>query len=338
MPGAQINPMLIQQLTNKNITEIPESPTVSWLPGKYTKLINKDKSKISTRNAENIFMIKCNSCQRKGKYNVGLMVVNSDLKNNVKDAANRIQTTGYFRCKHCNDAGNWEMPPEFKLAPLRLINSENLDEESVTTGKNQIYDGTSHILSSDAETHLLHKLREEPANAFIWNRLGNLYLKGDRPEIAASVFEHSLTLDPKQTESHFTLGHLFMEVGNYEKSAYHFKQMLLYASDYYSMKAEDLREILAAGLQYLFLIHLETDEKIPFLPTRDELESAGKVDDMVQSEKGVDVEIIPENMESFYPFAEMYMGRLRKKLPGRSRTLKIPKQRKSKKRKKKKKK
>ncbi|MBN6205685.1 hypothetical protein JYK21_04400 [Ralstonia pickettii] len=61
-------------------------------------------------------MITCKSCGRKGKYDVGLMVINTDLEKDNKEESNKkIQTTGYFRCKHCNDAGNWEMSADFYI-------------------------------------------------------------------------------------------------------------------------------------------------------------------------------------------------------------------------------
>ena|SRR5690625_1293906 len=92
LSGAQINPILIQQLTGKAITEIPESPTLSWIPGNYASLINRHKDKIERRFGENSFMIKCKSCGRKGKYDVGLMNINTDKE----DPENQFKQQGIF--------------------------------------------------------------------------------------------------------------------------------------------------------------------------------------------------------------------------------------------------
>jgi tetratricopeptide (TPR) repeat protein len=319
---AQINPSLIHQLTGKPLNEIPESPTPSWIPGTLGKLVNKHKEKIERLFEENHFMITCRSCGRKGKYDVGLMVINADVQKE-ENSADRIQTTGYFRCKHCNDAGNWELPADFYLASLGTtlgkLASFDTGEKS-TFGKNLLYDGSWHLYSTDAEEYLLGKLRETPDSSFIWNRLGNLYHKGGRPELAASVFEHSLSIDPAQVESHYTLAGFLRQIKEYEKSAFHFKQMLLHASSYTEIPAKELREILSVGLQSLLWMSLKSDGSISFLPSAGEAEAAGKKHNFQGKSSTVDLEIIPEELDSFYPIAEMYMGPLRKRLPKSLRT------------------
>ncbi|MGY0691470.1 tetratricopeptide repeat protein [Virgibacillus sp. FSP13] len=325
--------MLIQQLTGKDVADIPSSPTLSWLPGKYAMQINRKKENIKKHFGENSFMIKCNSCGRKGKYDVGLMIYNHSEKKNAGDPASKIQTTGYFRCKHCNDAGNWEMPTQFSTASMAgvLASAVGGMKDRFEIGESRLYDGSWHLFSSDGEMHLLNKLKEDPTNSFIWNRLGNLYDKGNRPELAACVYEYSLLIDPGQLESHFTLGGFFSQMEELEKAAYHYKQLLLGASDYQALSPENLREMVAIGLLELFSIHHFTDGEIPFLPTGKEL----KVDVIEKNIKNLD----PEKIETFYPFAEMYMGAQSKKLPDRVRTLKIakPKTKKKKRWKKKKK-
>lgn len=327
MANAQINPLLIQCLTNKEITEIPDSPTISWLTGKYAKLINKQKDSIRRLFEENPFMLTCTSCGRKGKYDVGLMVINADSAKKEQKPEKCIQTTGYFRCKHCNDAGYWEMPKQFLMMSITgmLMKGSSDAEQKCTVGENQLYDGSWHLFSSDAETHLLHKLSADPNNSFIWNRLGNLYHKGSHPELAASAFEHSIAIDPSQTESHFTLGGLLLQIDEYEKSSYHFKQMLLSANNYQSMPAEELQQMLATGLQDSFFIYQHSNGEIPFLPTKEELETFGRLEELENNSIDMEREVFPEETESFFPFAEIYMGSQSKKLSNRLRTVKTQK-------------
>ncbi|WP_106496234.1 hypothetical protein [Lentibacillus sp. Marseille-P4043] len=111
----------------------------------------------------------------------------------------------------------------------------------------------------------------------------------------------------------------------YEKAAYHYKQLLLGASDYHVLSPENLREMVAIGLLELFNIYRYTDGEIPFLPTGKELEAAGKMDEIEGNIMELEAEIFPEKKESFYPFAGMCMGAQSKELPGRLRTLKIAK-------------
>lgn len=324
MPSAQINPLLIKHLTNRKETEIPKSPNLSSLPGEYAKLINKQKEKIERFYEENSFMLTCKKCGRKGKYDVGLMVVNTDLEKERENPENTIQTTGYFRCKHCNNAGNWEMPKEFLITSITgmLMLESNDMENKCTIGKKLLHDGSWHLFSSDAETHLLHQLDRDPNNSFIWMRLGNLYHTGARPELAASAFEHCVAIDPSQTEAHYTLGVLLSQIGEYEKSAYHLKQMLLSADKYHSLGAEDLRDLLANGLNELFFIYQHSNGEIPFLPTKEALEAAGKSGD---PSGNMEIDLQPGKIESFYPLAEMFMGSQRKRLPGSLRTVQVRK-------------
>ena len=324
LPGAQINPLLIQQLTNKNIAEIPPSPSLSWLPGKYGRLVNKNKENIKRHFKGNFFTLTCRSCGRKGKYDVGLMLINPE---EMEDPVSSIQTTGYFRCKYCNDAGNWKMPSKFLITSIAGVVADGSFgmKNKCEIGKSLLYDGSWHLFSSDAETHFLDQLRGEPNNSFIWNRLGDTYEKGNRRELAACVYEHSVAVDPGQIESHFTLAAYFVQLGDIEKSAYHFKQVLLGASNYQSLKTEDLREMMAAGLVELFYIHQYSNGDIPFLPTQEELKAAGIVKEVEKNRVNRKLAINAEDPESLYPVAEMYMGSQINKLPNRLRTLKTEK-------------
>ena len=60
--------------------------------------------------------------------------------------------------------------------------------------------------ATDAEEHLLTKIMESDKDAFLWNHLANLYFKGGRADLATAAFEHSLSIDPLQTESLYSLG------------------------------------------------------------------------------------------------------------------------------------
>ncbi|WP_188456625.1 tetratricopeptide repeat protein [Virgibacillus oceani] len=325
LPVSQINPKLIKLLIEDKTKEIPDSPTKSCLTGKYVNTIIKNNEKVDRFHQENSFMLTCKSCGRKGKYDVGHMVVNTDGNDSVQS----IQTTGYFRCKHCNDAGNWEMPNDFMILPLatvlKQIGSDGQNDNRCSVGKFELFDGSWHLYSSDAENHLLTKINENPLDGYLWNRLGNLYHQGNRPELAVNAFEQSVAIDPNQTESHYTLGNLLSQMEDFENAAYHYKRMLLTASDYRAVTTETLRQILAVGLQGLYIISQISGGDIPFLPTRDELIEAGKLKEFESNVVDMEIEIVPNQTESFYPSAEIYMGARQKELPASIRTLKKPK-------------
>lgn len=335
----QINPILIQQLTEKQLEEIPESPTISWLPGKYARWINKHKGKFPY--VENYFMITCKSCNRKGKYDVGRITVNIDNPNKTTD---RTQTTGYFRCKHCNDAGNWEMPVDFQLATMTglLVNATGEGDERSSIGKSLLYDGSWHKYCSDAEDYLLNKIKDEPHQSFIWNRLGNLYQSGGRPELAAAAFEHSIGIDVQQAESHYSLGNMFLEIleddtSASQKAADHFKQLLFSANSYEKMPFIELREIVAHGLRSIMFLEEITNGEIMMLPSEEAFKEADKQEILNSILVELENRFIPNDIETFYPMAEIYMGSLSKRIPKNLRTWNKPNMTKKKKKRHKKK-
>jgi tetratricopeptide (TPR) repeat protein len=193
-------------------------------------------------------------------------------------------------------------------------------------GQIALYDGSTPKWATDGEENFLHKLRDNDQDGFLWNRLGNLYLKGGRPELAAAAYEKSLQVDPSQVESYYSLGGLLFQVNELEKSAFHSRMMLVYARYYEKMPILNLREILAAGLQNLYRIHVESDREIALMPTREELEV---IDSFKETAAGaeaptlalVDLEIFPDERKSFYPLAEMYMWLRRNEIPASERTL-----------------
>lgn len=109
---------------------------------------------------------------------------------------------------------------------LLKMKADPMEEQpNFSIGKTALHDGTSFQWVTDAEEHLLDLLADpDPKQAgFLWNRLGNLYIQGKRPELAAAAFEKSLQADPAQAESHFSLGLLLDQIRENEKAAYHYK-------------------------------------------------------------------------------------------------------------------
>lgn len=245
-------------------------PTYDMLPGKYAKKVAARKRRIFSMYGPNKHNLICGHCGRKAKYDLGLVMFNSrrwlehdeqrqkSKKQTEKDLMDYIQSTAYFRCKHCNGAGKWEnaSPMLFLGIMAELMMGGKLDGSKYATGESRLFDGSRPRWISDGEERFLDKLQEEGGyDAYLWNRLGNLYYKGSLPELAVVAFEHSLRLDPAQIESHFSLGNILVEIGEDESAAYHFRMMLVYARLYQKMESLQMRDMLTAGLQCLFEIH-----------------------------------------------------------------------------------
>jgi tetratricopeptide (TPR) repeat protein len=334
-----INPRLISLITGQNLSEIPESPTASMLPGSYGQIIAKKINKIPLEYSENIHLLTCTRCGYNGKYNLGLVVIDHKKYQNMnqgkfEDEGNEspsllecFQATGYFRCRQCNAAGYWEFPNQTKIAfylgsiSAVIFHEEDLSKQRFAYGAMVLADGSRHRWATDIEEHYLNKLTEHPEDAFTWNRLANSYLKGGRPDLAAVAFEESLKIDPGQAESLYSLGKLLYDAGENEAAVRYLCQTLIYAQRYDRMKAEDMRDMLTVTLQILFDIHNDIEKLLSALPTASEIlppgENLGKLDAIVH----MDLDIYPDDPSSFYPLAEMYMGKRLNELPPEAQTL-----------------
>lgn len=72
----------------------------------------------------------------------------------------RLQSTGYFRCKHCNSAGNWELTNELRITILTALLARDMPftYNRFEIGEYRIYDGSKHRYVTDAEEYLLKKI------------------------------------------------------------------------------------------------------------------------------------------------------------------------------------
>jgi len=192
-------------------------------------------------------------------------------------------------------------------------------------GKMQLYDGTSPQWVSEGEERYLERLKMNREDSYLWNKLGNLYNKGGRPELAAAAFEHSVNIDASQVESHYTLGDFLFQIGKLELAAKHFRQVLVYARVYNKLDALELRNLLTYTLCKLLDIHHETKEKVPFVPTTEELALTKQFDETAAAKSDelhlYEFDLQPGDWESFLPVAEMYMGKLTDGIPEHERKL-----------------
>jgi tetratricopeptide (TPR) repeat protein len=342
MPDFQlsINPRLVAKLTGQHPEAIDSNPTLDSLPGNYARIISRNLSSIPRQFEPNMHELHCLECGKKGTYDLGTVFVDSpqwkeycrkveESKLAPPDPIDYIQLTGYFRCHHCNQAGKWRSDlRSLSLALLTGLLSE--EQDRFIFGKYALYDGTCPHVATDGEEHLLDKLDQSKEPAFVWNRLGNMYMTSGRPDLAAVAFEKSLAIDQGQVESHYSLGNLLMYCKEWDQALFHYRRMLIYARNYTKLQDEKMRDLLAAGLQNAFIVHLESDQSLP-LPLAQEIadvsgEEMPDTSDTIQLE----FDVHPDDTESFYPLAEMYMG----KFKSARYTSKVKRKRKKKKRKK----
>ncbi|AWE08573.1 hypothetical protein DCE79_14875 [Lysinibacillus sp. 2017] len=303
MAGKQINPKLIQALTNKTSNDIPTSPTFKHLGGTYVKSIVDQIKKIGTPYEKNEMMMTCKHCGQSGKYNIGILAI--DISD--KGQNNSQQLTGYFRCKHCNTGGQWEDSSELYFLGISALLAPD-EDLPVHFGEIQLFDGTSPKYATDGEEHLLRLISTSPKSGFLWNKLGNLYLTGSRPELAMAAFEKSIELDPNQIESHLSIANLLMSIRDYQQAIHHLHHMMIAAHTYTCVEATYLRELLSHGICTSFIAATESKNKYPALPTQQQLIAAGSTIDLESEGLPAWLELSSEDITSFYSLAELFMG------------------------------
>lgn len=278
-----INPLLISVVTNKDLSEIPSSPPGSMLPGVYAKQVCKKLSTIRKALPERKCKLVCAACGGSGQYDLGLMAFDLEKylsfskRNDESDQsywASVFQFTGYFCCHHCNSAGYWQFTNQTKTMlymavighTLALKAGINREEEGIVAGRFTTFDGESFLWATEMEEHYLHILSKEPNNAWIWDRLGNIYFKGGRPDLAVVAFEESIKQDPFQMESHYSLGKILFEASVKDAAALHLRRVLLTARDYEHLKPLDMRDLLTGTLFMLLDILEDVEKLLEFLP------------------------------------------------------------------------
>jgi len=72
------------------LSDIPESPSASHLPGALTKLINRNRKKFEAYSEPNKQTLICGHCGRQGQYDLGQILF--DLEQQGRDIEKSIRT------------------------------------------------------------------------------------------------------------------------------------------------------------------------------------------------------------------------------------------------------
>jgi tetratricopeptide (TPR) repeat protein len=326
-----INPRLISIATGKSLADIPASPPPSQLPGAYAKLFSPQIEELAELPGRK-YMLSCQSCGKKGEYGVGMIAFNAQEYEKAagKDCnpLDHFQFSGYFRCKHCNSAGSWDYPSHTKQDLMFAIMGSSIlsqfkEQSDVVFGKLATYDGKSFTWATETEEYYLDKLQADPRDAWIWNRLGNHYSKGGRPDLAVVAFQQSTHHDPNQFESHFSLGRLLYEARYKQEALVHLRQALKSGREYTKMPPLELREGLAAALQILYAIHRDPQKVV------DEIVNLPKGDNFQPSSNVImlNFQLHFDSAQGLYPLAETLMGHQQDEIPKSEQAISLPKAR-----------
>ncbi|MFB5663493.1 tetratricopeptide repeat protein [Alteribacillus sp. HJP-4] len=328
MKSFHISPGLFTMLYGEKIPVNEALLTSESLAGTYLQDILDGIDKTPKTFRRNRQSLTCRRCGHRAKYNIGkplLQLTAEQVKmvsENELAIKNFIQFPLYVRCIQCNHAGDWIWGErlERKVFESAAMTAEErvLDPASPEQGKLFLFDGFQPCWMSDAEDHIIALLQDDPESVFLWNRLGNVYYKGGRADIASVVFEKCIELDSGHYESHYTLGILLESIDFIQAAVFHYHKALVHLPRKDENDAFAKRDLAADILKRLKLLQVK-HRLCPVLPPTESLHS---IDPLPKKIQGIFLKKTDENADtsSFYPLAEMFIGKYKMELPEEERT------------------
>jgi hypothetical protein len=217
--------------------------------------------------------LRCGACGRVGSYQVGRLcmdptVVRKDDPDSMDEA---LAFTRYFHCAHCGAGGPWELTRTSRML-LETLMEEALrfpKKARLHMAKFTLFDGTTSRWPTQAEAHLKQLIEKDPSNAFLWNRLGNLYQCSEAPpEKGLEAFRKAVARNEHDVESLHSIAQIYQELGQDEEAARWFHQFLLHARHAPAKTPRDLlRNLVRHAVETLLDLHMKSDKKIPLFPT-----------------------------------------------------------------------
>ena len=145
----------------------------------------------------------CLKCGGKGLYDVGSVFY--DREGDQKDVQYRYSFTKYFRCRECDSPGPWELVDQLRLLGIALNLAMRRESPKFLPGRLALFDGTFIQTPAIGEDLLLKLIHQDPGNAFLCTRLGNLLRGAGQESRASEWYEKALRLDPGDIEARYHL-------------------------------------------------------------------------------------------------------------------------------------
>ena len=185
--------------------------------------------------AEKSLPLTCVACGKTAVYDVGTIMMHPRVIRNIDprspeacfaslakaDLKDSVYFSGYFTCEFCGSGDDWDLPRKASQILASLVLEDILSDGNgdIVFGLPKLYDGTLAVTSYDAVEYLKKKIKADPQNGFLWSRLGNAYVCGNRGELSGPAFEKSVELDPNDPETHHSLGEYWRKTGDDVKAA-----------------------------------------------------------------------------------------------------------------------
>ena len=189
----------------------------------------------------------------------------------LEPIAEYVGFTGYLRCRKCDAAGPWALPPDTLAQIYAMVQSAYDGEEDVPVvfGPIATFDGRAFRYTTQCEEHLKELIECEPDRAFLWVRLGNLYHHAEEDVLAETAFRKAIKLDERDIEAHAMLGQILVNSGRSLDAVPHWQAFLKYVRDAKHVKTELRRSLVRGAIEELLRAHAEAQGQIELFPPTD---------------------------------------------------------------------
>jgi tetratricopeptide (TPR) repeat protein len=179
-----------------------------------------------------------------------------------------IGFTGYVRCRHCDAGGPWLFPgmTMVQIIALVMLKLEGGDDVPIEVAELQTFDGVTVRYATQSEEHIRQLLEREPARAFLWTRLANVYRHAQLPKLAEAAYRRALELDAEDFEAHASLAQILEVTKRPREAIPHWQFVLALARSAAQTPLELRRECVRAAVEAILDAGHESAEGVPFSP------------------------------------------------------------------------
>lgn len=238
---------------------------------------------------ESKLLLICTSCGTKGRYHVGQIMIDPEVKVDESPEAGEETPSwlesatvflGYFHCRHCNSPGPWKLPTRTEFALMGALAATAIlrKHRRIALGRAHMFDGTHLQTSALSVEYLLGLIEGAPSDSFLWTRLGNTYRNCEQDDLAVRAYERAIELNPRDVEAQHSLGCYRLWQEQDDLAAEHYRLVLRHARDANRVSPALLREMVRHALESLFELNVESEGRIELLSQTDS-EAFGELDE-----------------------------------------------------------
>lgn len=227
--------------------------------------------------------LRCTACSRTYHYDVTKVFVNPKR---VED----YHLGQIIQCKGCDSIETYEQTPATQLAVsaeiMRLGLLVEYDKRQ-SRGKRTERPATPIIVQklqlmaagryfdsiSDAYQFLKDKIAQEPSNAELHRRLGNVLKNGERPDLAMPVYLEAIRLDPTEAEAYYNIVEILIAQERH-RDAIPYLDTLIRLCRENAMDEKLRRDMFASLLEQVVVVERKTGQRLDLFPVPDRAEVA----------------------------------------------------------------